>query len=123
MMRCQTSVTSDLVLHWVLDAFIFINYSDYISRLIFFFFFFFFCHRLVRYRHASILTERVIPLYCATKFTHTVTTKPSTLSLPNFRRHLSSAFFFFFFIFFILTNYRLERRLYVERLNVKQRRS
>ena len=32
-----------------------------------------------------------------------------TLSVPNFRRHLSSAFFFF-----ILTNYRLERRLYVK---------
>ena len=31
-----------------------------------------------------------------------------TLSAPNFRRHLSSAFFY------ILTNYRLERRLYVK---------
>ena len=30
-----------------------------------------------------------------------------TLSVPNFRRHLSSAFF-------ILTNFRLERRLYVK---------
>ena len=30
-----------------------------------------------------------------------------TLSVPNFRRHLSSAFF-------ILTNYHLERRLYVK---------
>ena len=30
-----------------------------------------------------------------------------TLSVPNFRQHLSSAFF-------ILTNYRLERRLYVK---------
>ena len=30
-----------------------------------------------------------------------------SLSAPNFRRHLSSAFF-------ILTNYRLERRLYVK---------
>ena len=32
-----------------------------------------------------------------------------TLSVPNFRRHLSSAFFLF-----ILINYRLERRLYVK---------
>ena len=31
-----------------------------------------------------------------------------TLSASNFRRHLSSAFYF------ILTNYRLERRLYVK---------
>ena len=30
-----------------------------------------------------------------------------TLSVPNFRRHLSSAFFF-------LTNYRLERSLYAK---------
>ena len=36
---------------------------------------------------------------------------PLPLSAPNFRRHLSSAFFFFFLI---LTNYRLERRLYVK---------
>ena len=31
-----------------------------------------------------------------------------TLSVPNFRRHLSSAFYF------ILTNYRWERRSYVK---------
>ena len=37
---------------------------------------------------------------------------PLTLSLPNFRRHLSSAFFFFFFFF--LTKYHLERCFYVK---------
>ena len=37
----------------------------------------------------------------------------STLSVPNFRRQLSSASSFFFF-FFILINYRLERHLYVK---------
>ena len=34
--------------------------------------------------------------------------KRLTISVPNSRRHLSSAFFF------ILTNYRLESRLYVK---------
>ena len=33
-----------------------------------------------------------------------------TLSLPDFRRHLSSVFFFFFLFFF--SNYHLERSLY-----------
>ena len=35
-----------------------------------------------------------------------------TLSVPNFRRHLSSVFFFFFVIF--LANYCLESSLYVK---------
>ena len=40
-----------------------------------------------------------------------------TFSLPNFRRHLSSVFLFIIIIIIIiiniLTNYRLEQRLYV----------
>ena len=46
-------------------------------------------------------------------------TRVVNLTAPNVIPQLSSAFFFF------LTNYQLERSLYVkaERLNVKQRRS
>ena len=64
--------------------------------------------------------------------------KKKKLSLPNFRRHLSSVFFFFFFfffcffccffffcIFFVFNKLLLGRKFLckVERLNVKQRRS
>ena len=38
---------------------------------------------------------------------YSITEVSLTHSVPNFRRHLSSAFF-------ILTNHRLERRLYVK---------
>ena len=48
-----------------------------------------------------------------------------TLSMPNFRRHLSSAFFFFFFFFFFFNELSLRKKFIckVERLNVKQHRS
>ena len=49
-----------------------------------------------------------------------------TLSVPNFRRHLSFAFFSFFFFFFFFYFNKLsfgKTFIYeVERLNVKQRR-
>ena len=49
-----------------------------------------------------------------------------TLSAPNFRRHLSSAFFFFFLLLFFYFNKLSLGKTFickVERLNVKQRRS
>ena len=47
-----------------------------------------------------------------------------TVSVPNFRRHLSSAFFFFFFVFnFVKLSPGKTFICKVERLNVKQRRS